>query len=80
MYCLYSVTFSFLIPETLLPFTFVFFVDLNPAKPIVFRISAISGSESTSISSEGVLVSVPTEAPFVDLVGGIGGSERGGGL
>ena len=50
IYCLYSVFFSFLTPDTLFPFTFVFFVDLNPVKPIALRISAISGSESASTS------------------------------
>ena len=50
IYCLYSVFFSFLTPETLFPFTFVFFVDVNPVNPIALRISAISGSESASTS------------------------------
>lgn len=51
MYCLYSVFFSFLIPYTLFPGTFVCFVLRNPEKPIIFRISNISGSSSTSIAS-----------------------------
>lgn len=59
IYCLYSVFFSFRTPYTLLPFTFVFFVDLNPVKPIARRISAISGSESRSISSLEGLGAVP---------------------
>ena len=48
MYCLYSVFFSFRTAYTSFPGTFVFFVVLNPAKPIMARICAISGSESSS--------------------------------
>lgn len=51
MYCLYSAFFSFLTPYTLFPGTFVCFVLRNPEKPIIFRISIISGSSSTSIAS-----------------------------
>jgi len=80
IYCLYSVFFSFPIPYTLFPFTFVFFVDLNPVKPIAFRIAATSGSESTSISSGGASGSTAAEVPFVGFEGGIGDLEGGGGL
>ena len=48
MYCLYSVFFSFLTAYTLFPGTFVFFVDLKPANPIIFRIIASSGSSSST--------------------------------
>ena len=80
MYCLYSVFFSFPIPYTLFPFTFVFFVDLNPVKPIAFRIAATSGSESSSTSSAGGFGSTVVEVPFVGFEGGIGDLEGGGGL
>lgn len=50
------------------PFTLVFFVDLNPANPIIRRISAVSGSSSMSIAC-GVLLfclvfSVAAEVPL----------------
>ena len=50
MYCRYSVFFSRRTPLTLLPLTFVFFVDLKPAKPICARSAAVSGSASSSMS------------------------------
>ena len=67
MYCLYSVFFSFLTPNTLFPLTLVFFVDLKPAKPISRCISGISVSESTSIF---VGVALPlVEEGLVELEG-----------
>lgn len=74
IYCLYSVFFSFLTPYTLFPFTLVFFVDLNPVNPIAFRISATSGSESSSTSMASLSCtlegSLELTAPFV--LGGLG--------
>jgi hypothetical protein len=89
IYCLYSVFFSFLTPETSFPFTFVFFVDANPANPIARLIAAISGSESTSMLSssaeafgsgvtEEAAPLVGFEVPF--LSGGREGVGGGGGL
>jgi len=84
IYCLYSVFFSFRIPDTLFPFTFVFFVDLNPVNPIAFLIAAISGSESTSISFVEAFGSGVTEAPLVTFevpfAGGRGDLDDGGGM
>lgn len=90
MYCLYSVFFSFLIPDTLFPFTLVFLVDLNPVNPIASRISAISGSESksTSMASFSLFLggtveeAVPLAWPlgFGDEVLAGGGAFEGGGL
>lgn len=47
-------------------------------KPIAFRISAVSGSESTSISSLSGFDSTAVDVPFVGLDGGIGDLEGGG--
>lgn len=70
MYCLYSVFFSLLTPHTLLPLTLVFFVVVNPAKPIILRISAVSGSSSITIASTPFVVgTIDALAPFVFGVG-----------
>lgn len=50
MYCRYSVFFSFRTAYTSFPGTFVFFVLLKLANPIIRRIIAASGSESSSTS------------------------------
>lgn len=72
IYCLYSVFFSFLTPNALFPGTFVFFVVLNVAKPIIFRIRAISGSESTSMAVVELGLVVGDLVPLVPLVAGGG--------
>ena len=69
MYCLYSVFFSFRTPYTLFPFTFVFFVDLKPANPIIRLNATVSGSESSSGVSTAI-VSTPFTVFEEDLDAG----------
>ena len=64
MYCLYSVFFSFLTAYNLsLPGTFVFFVDLNVANPIIFCICSCNSSSDVFPVS----ISIFPELPFVTL-------------
>jgi len=70
----------------LFPGTFVFLVVLNPAKPIIARIWAISGSESSSAAASlGLDAGAEGGAVLPFVVVGFGGSTSilsaaGGGL